>query len=75
MSDEELVGSFIEPAKARGIDFLILGVDFVRRSVGMVEEALSNLEQVLCSHANYRADQEAFADAVRLDIESLNQEE
>lgn len=60
---------------ARKIDFLILGVDFLRRSIGMVEEAFSNVEQVLIAHANHTAEQKAFADAIRLDLETLHEEE
>lgn len=72
---EEDLDRVIEPIGATKLDFLILGVDMVRRIVGAVEVSLTNIEQVLCGHANYRAEQQAFANAVRRDIETLNQEE
>lgn len=76
MDDEELeLGFAIEAAAVRKIDWLIIGVDFVRRLVSEVETGLSNVEQMLCSHANHTAEQQAFADAARLDIETLTQEE
>lgn len=73
MDDDEL--TVIEPRPLRKIDWLIIGVDFVRSIVSEVENALSKAELVLCSHANHEAEQRDFADAIRRDIETLTQED
>lgn len=72
---EDLTEQFAEPVQVRKLDLFIIGVDFLRKSVGVIEESLANLEQMLCQHANWLAEKQAFADAARLEIESLTQEE
>lgn len=74
MDDEEDVELDLS-ARIRPIDWLILGIDFVRRMTGEVESALGNVEQMLVTQANFDAEQKAFADQARLDIETLTQEE
>lgn len=76
MDDDDLgLETFAPVSKARPIDWLIIGIDFARRLVGEVETAMANVEQMLVGHANYQAEQQAFADQVRLEIESLTQED
>lgn len=73
MDDDEDVLVFT--SRARKIDWLIIAVDAARRFVGEVETVLANVEQMLVGQANYEAEQNAFADQARLDIETLTQEE
>ena len=79
MDDEydecELAEAFAMSAPARKIDWLILGVNFARRVTESVSELLINAETLLCGHANHQVDQAIFMDAVRRDIETINNEE
>lgn len=63
------------PVKVRRLDLFILGIDFIRKSAGLIENSLTDLEQMLCQHANYLTQRDEFADQARLEIESLTKEE
>jgi hypothetical protein len=58
-------------SKARGIDFLILGIVFAHDLVCGVKDLLEGLLVVTASHANHNVDKRNFADAVRADLESI----
>jgi hypothetical protein len=73
--EEEAYGWNHPSAHVRKIDFLIVGVDLLRKTAGVAEEVLANVTQLLCMHANYQQDQQSFADSVRREIETLTQEE
>lgn len=77
MGDEEFEEFEVrcESAPARPIDFAIVGVDLVRHCVSAVEEALTGVMSLMCSHANHMTDQRIFEDEARAAIESLTQQE
>jgi hypothetical protein len=62
-------------ARTRKIDWLIVGLGFVRQVAGAAHEALCTAETLICAHANYLSEQSAFADDVRQQIETFTQED
>ncbi len=80
MDDE--YGTFTEetiaPRPARKIDFLIIGVEFLKdaaEAVGGLADAFSqNLEmlnQVLCQHANHLVDRDRVHEEMARELETL----
>lgn len=79
---EDEFGTFTEetiPARpARKVDFLIIGVEFLKdaaEAVGALADAFSqNLEmlnQVLCQHANYLVDREQVHEEMARELEAI----
>lgn len=75
--DEEFESSidFTRAVPARGIDWLIVGVDFTRKVVDAVSSAVWNVEQLLIGQANHEVNQARFEDEARRQIEMLTEGE
>ena len=56
------------------IDFLIVGIGFVRQVVEAAHNALGTIETLVCGHANHEIDQTVFRDQARQQIETLTEE-
>lgn len=77
MDDEELEETveYVAGIRARGIDWLILGVALARGVGEAVVDTLSQAEILLCQQANFQVEQSEFADEARRQIESMTEGE
>lgn len=82
MDNEENAEFWEEPiegghpsAHVHKIDFLIVGIGFVRQIAGAIHDTLVTVETLVCAHANYQVDQNVFRDQARFQIEKMTQEE
>jgi len=69
--DEDFDTDVIPGRKARGIDFLVIGLGFVSDVVCAVEQAVDLAQSVVCSHANWLVDREQFHEEAALELESI----
>lgn len=75
MDDEDYDLDLDRYAPARGIDWLIVGVDFARSILDVGVTALWNVEQLLIGQANNQVAQAQFMDEARRQIETMTEGE
>lgn len=66
---------FTRAVPARGIDWVIVGVDFARKLVDATSSAIWNVEQLLIGQANHEVQQAEFQDEARRQIEMMTEGE